>query len=245
MSPLSFGSNKNNIITAKKIPTSGLVLYLDGGSYSGSGSTWNDISSKGNDGTIFGSTYDSAAFKKGAFDFDGEDDYVSIADSSSLSFSNQLSVSMYISGYPALAENTTDYFSPIMKSSSNSWNDGFGFYYYSGVVSFFINQWDGSQTVSNEIFFTTATRPALYTATYDGSNIKLYGDDSLITQSSYSTAISNSSSPLNIGRGAGADYYWNKTIISTLIYNRALQKNEISDIFNVLDIRTSNLSFPL
>ena len=54
-----------------------LAFYLDAvnnKSYPGSGTTWKDISGKGNDGTTDGTTFDSEGF----FDFDGTNDNVKI-----------------------------------------------------------------------------------------------------------------------------------------------------------------------
>ena len=59
--------------------TSGLLLHLDAGnssSYSGSGNTWNDLSSSGNNGTINGATFNST---NKSFDFDGTNDYVGLS----------------------------------------------------------------------------------------------------------------------------------------------------------------------
>ena len=62
------------------IVTDGLVLALDAGStksYSGSGTTWKDLSGNGNNGTLVnGTTFDSG--NGGVFSFDGVDDYINI-----------------------------------------------------------------------------------------------------------------------------------------------------------------------
>ena len=62
-----------------RIVTDNIALYLDAGntkSYSGSGTTWTDISSKGNNGTLTnGPTFSSG--NGGAIVFDGTNDYVS------------------------------------------------------------------------------------------------------------------------------------------------------------------------
>ena len=58
-----------------RIVTDGLVLCLDANakrSYSGSGSTWSDVSGNDYDGTINGATYNSGGY----FAFDGSDDFV-------------------------------------------------------------------------------------------------------------------------------------------------------------------------
>ena len=60
-----------------RIVTDGLVLALDAAntkSYGGSGTTWTDLSSSGNNGTISGATYNSG--NGGYFDFNGINDSV-------------------------------------------------------------------------------------------------------------------------------------------------------------------------
>jgi len=63
-----------------KIVTNGLVLCLDAGnskSYPGSGTAWNDLSSRGNNGTLVnGVGYNSG--NKGSLIFDGVNDYVTL-----------------------------------------------------------------------------------------------------------------------------------------------------------------------
>ena len=70
------------------VVTDGLVLYLDAGnssSYPGSGTTWTDLSSSGNDASLInGVSYSSAS--GGHLSFDGSNDYVSETSSLSDSF---------------------------------------------------------------------------------------------------------------------------------------------------------------
>ena len=69
-----------------RIVTDNLVLALDAAntkSYDGSGTTWTDLSGKGNNGTISGATHTSGA--GGYFDFDGTNDYVSHSNDSFVS----------------------------------------------------------------------------------------------------------------------------------------------------------------
>ena len=77
----NFNALKNRFIVSSgstTIVTSGLILNLDAGnssSYSGSGTTWTDLSSSGNNGTLTnGPTYSSA--DGGSIVFDGTNDYV-------------------------------------------------------------------------------------------------------------------------------------------------------------------------
>jgi hypothetical protein len=67
----------------EKIVTDGLVLALDAAdknSYSGSGTTWNDLSGNGNSGTLT----NGPTFSNNSIVFDGTNDYNTIPDSTSL-----------------------------------------------------------------------------------------------------------------------------------------------------------------
>lgn len=67
-----------SVFAGPEIPNSGLVLHLDAGntrSYSGSGTTWADISGNGNNGT----TTSMPTYSSGALTFDGATNFVSVA----------------------------------------------------------------------------------------------------------------------------------------------------------------------
>jgi hypothetical protein len=76
------GIDYNSIIS-----TEGLIGYWDAAnpkSYSGSGSTWYDLSGRGNDGTLINGPIFNANTNKGAFTFDVTNDYVNFGNSSVL-----------------------------------------------------------------------------------------------------------------------------------------------------------------
>ena len=65
------------LIHSPRIVTDGLVLALDASnvkSYGGSGTTWTDLSTEGNNVTINGATYNSGS--PSYFEFDGTNDYL-------------------------------------------------------------------------------------------------------------------------------------------------------------------------
>ena len=66
-----------NVIGGESIITEQLILNLRWANYT-SGSTWNDSSGEGHNGTINGATYNSG--NGGYFDFDGTNDYININD---------------------------------------------------------------------------------------------------------------------------------------------------------------------
>ena len=67
------------------IITDGLILCLDAAdknSYPGSGTTWFDLSTQGNDATLSGPTYNTTSF--GNFNFDESNDYAKVDNTSCL-----------------------------------------------------------------------------------------------------------------------------------------------------------------
>ena len=83
-----------------RIVTDGLILALDAAntkSYpSSGGSTWYDLSGKGNNGTITNATFNS----DGYFAFEGSGDYISFASASELQFLNRLPYTLEVWMYP-------------------------------------------------------------------------------------------------------------------------------------------------
>jgi len=81
----------NNTSIGSIDSSSNLKLHLDASdssSYGGSGTTWSDLTSNNNDGTISGSPNFLSSTNGGIFDFDGSDDYVTIPHSTNLELSN-------------------------------------------------------------------------------------------------------------------------------------------------------------
>ena len=219
-----------------KIITDGLVLCLDAGntkSYPGSGTTWTDLSGNGNTGTLENGVGYSGS-NGGSLVFDGVNDYVNAGNNSSLSFTNNLTIQVWCSSN--ISDN--NYRTPLMKTTSTGWSNGYGFYQQGGNFYFFINQWNGAHRVS--VSKTTFSLTS-FVATYDGANLKLYENGILRqTGSSFTSNVSNSATNLEIGRGSGVnDYVWNGNIAQASIYNRALTASEIQQNFNALRGRFS------
>ena len=104
LSTLTIPNNGNYIISVgEEAPASivrdGLVVHLDAAdsnSYSGSGSSWNDISGNGNNFTLFGSpSYDSNT-NGGVINFDKIDDYAESISTSILNRNSYTKVAIYL-----------------------------------------------------------------------------------------------------------------------------------------------------
>ena len=226
-----------------QISLNGLVLALDAGntkSYPGSGSTWTDLSGRGNNETLVNSpTYNSS--NGGSFVFNGSTQYSS---SSALSGSFAL-FTVIIWFYPTSIAN---YQNPIdcnygayssgnvgprleMDSSgnlawaySNATTDNSSFYFHNVV----------SSGLSANTWYCAGI-------TYDGSTSTTYlnGSSTGLSRSAYGTptgfvGVMNN---VTIGKGfslGGAERIFAGRVANVQIYNRALSASEISQNFNAL-----------
>jgi hypothetical protein len=226
------------VYAGPEINESGLVLSLDAGntkSYPGSGTTWTDISGRGNNGTLTnGPTYSSA--NGGSIVFDGTNDYVDLGNSSSYSLSGRsFTIECWIrptaygdgSGGPNGA-----------KTAIGQWT-------YSGGIQ----GWRIEINNSNIIWYTTgvihSTPISLNEWTHiivtgNGTTTSFYKNSILVSGPTADTLtnITNSKSLL-----IGAllhdvyPYYYQGNISNARIYNRALSAAEVTQNYNALRAR--------
>ncbi|MCX6728371.1 MAG: prepilin-type N-terminal cleavage/methylation domain-containing protein [Candidatus Saccharibacteria bacterium] len=224
----TFVSNQNSGIV-----TSGLVLDLDAGntaSYPGSGVTWTDLSTSGNNATLTngpGFTTDGG----GAIVFNGTNQYGTITNNSSLYFTNGQTLIM------------------VMKHSAttlrrNPWNQAYG-----GAGTWThetgngINQYYGSNgadggsyvgaasaaTPRNVWNFMASTRSSTTQAWY------INGVQSSTTGNPFGI-IPATSANISIATGYTGNY-WQGSMSVILAYNRALTPSEINQDYNAIKSR--------
>jgi len=199
---------------------SGLVLYLDASnpnSYTGTGTTWTDLSGYGNDFTLANSpTFNTG--NGGYLQFDGVDDYAYLAVNSSISVGTACSLEMVIKN---------DY-SMRMGQAGNYWSYGFegaGFAHTSGPQGNITPYFDGS--TFHHYVFTWNQAQNNHTMFKDG--VSVY---------SFSPIYS-----FNAGGGGyfvlGGAYgpssfqsYGSPHIAMLRLYNRVLTGNEVQQNFN-------------
>lgn len=226
MIPFSFWNNEN-VVVGFPIVTDQLSMYLTAGnstSYPGSGTIWNDISAgNDNDAFILGPSFSSS--NGGQFSFNGSSNYADVSNHSTLNPTAQITLSMWLS-----CANDSGFRGAVMKTTDFNWNNGYGIFTNNGFVTFFINLYNGAHVVT--VYLGTFTMCNLV-GVYDGTNLKLYQNGSLIgTGSSYSTPISNSSGKLDIGRGSGASGYWSGIISEVALWRKGLSGTEVLNNFN-------------
>ncbi len=206
------------------IVESGLVLSLDAGntkSYTGSGTTWTDLSGRGNNGTLTnGVGYNSSNL--GSLSFDGVDDFISTT--YSVGTISQHTISCWIN-------KTNSQYSFILASSASLF---YGFEIYPSVIYTNITNNNYGQVSYNLNGYQNIA------FTYDGSQtgnsnrLKVYLNGILQTLSFTGTIPSSVSNipAIDIGKRSWTTRYSEGSIAQVSIYNRALSASEIQQNFN-------------
>ena len=227
-----YNSGNGKQITTTPIVQSGLVLNLDASrssSYTGTGTTWTDISGNGNNGTMTnGPVFGTAS--GGQITFDGINDYISLPDSSILQPSN-----ITISTWFKLNQFSTNY----VYGNANACVFRKGMYGYEISV-----RQDGKLLVfaysdvntQNQYLIDSISLNNWYNVvlTFGNSQMKVYINNVLVgTYSTNTNSIYYGGGGISIGRQGPWDmYYFNGNIGQTMVYNRALSATEITQNFN-------------
>ncbi len=210
-----------------KIVIDGLVLCLDAGnpkSYPGSGTTWNDLSGRGNNGTLTnGPTYNSA--NGGSLSFDGVDDHVNVNIPTSINAKTILA-------FVRVTSSGGDYI--VYGLDANGADNWFGV--NGNRVHLF-----GTQISDVNNFSLSGTTNILTNTWYqigctiDGTTAKVFLNG--IQENSVTQAFTIgawSTSPTIGRRGSIAQRYFPGNIANLQVYNRALTESEIQQNFNAL-----------
>ena len=200
----------------------GLVLNLDASntlSYPGSGTTWFDLTSNNNDGTLInGPTFDSA--NGGSIVFDGVNDYVSFSTITNniytIDFWYKMGGNNGTYGY--FASSGANGFAISEGGTANGLSFG-KFYYYNGSVN-----------ILSDIPSTSNWNHICVVINTTSNNLQIFGNSVQLnnfTISNMSTSVSN------IGRYVPNFFNMlNGNLASYKIYNRALSATEVLQNYN-------------
>jgi hypothetical protein len=217
-----------------RIITDGLVLCLDAAnpkSYGGSGTTWTDLSGRGNNGTLVnGVGY--VGTNGGALSFDGVNDYVNLGTPSSLTSlytsNNKVTVCAWVRINANVGQDI------IFDSGSNERIQ----------LDLFGNAFRFTITTSGGIIRTANNPLNINTwnyciGTYDGTNVSSYSNGSLVSQVGQTGNISSDTSNFIIGNYSILNYGYglNGNISQVSIYNRALSASEVKQNYNATKSR--------
>lgn len=218
------------ILTRNNIVTNGLVLYLDAAnkiSYSGTGTTWQDLSGNNNSGSLVnGPTFSTDG--GGSIDLDGTNDYISTTYGKNINpFNNPLTITVTIKPDDI---NTNQMFISTGQSRGNAdSNQRFYISIYNGYWDWGIrtSSWSGGNISAN-------TRWNEITICVDSTSARFYlNSNQIYTKSVNNTYVLND----NFWFGAhnfGGEYPFNGHISTIQIYNRALNSQEILQNYNAM-----------
>jgi hypothetical protein len=227
------------------IVSDNLFMHLDASnvsSYSGSGSTWTDLTGNGNNGTINGATWSST--DGGIFDFDGTNDTVQIAHNSSLSLSTsvQRTIQVWVKFdvLPGLNQQV-----PVFGKLSSSFAfDGYwgGLFSNGGVVRCTTNG-TSVQRISNSTLTVAADTWYLFTfisrITSLSNTTKVYINSTEYITAAHGTDGYTEANPLYLGWiGSGvSSLYLNGKIGACYFYTDGLSAAEVLQNFDATKSR--------
>lgn len=204
------------------IPRDGLVAF-----YPFTGNA-NDESDNSNDGTVNGATLtaDRHGNANSAYSFDGTDDFIEVADDTTLDIVGNITMSAWVN----LSEiNSSSIISKIRYNENIQGFEGYeiGTNGSSSDYTFFLN---GGFIESGSSSNQTGTWKHLVMV-YDVDMLKIYVDNVLIDEKFYDGGISANDFAMYIGNDP-VQVPTNGLIDDVAIYNKALSANEVSDLYN-------------
>jgi len=222
----SSGSSNNPIIM-----DANAVLWVDPGnssSYSGSGTTWTDLSGKGVTGTLTnGPTFTSSG--TGSYlNFDANNDYVSFGNNGNLNFgTGDFTVNIWM--YPTRWNDGNS--RGIIDKKSNDGSSGWTFYCDGGQPSKLNARLSGSNNFFSSSIVTISGWQ-LWTFVRSGSTIYWYKNSTLDATGSTSANLSDSAE-LQIGHSQTWNGYYEGRFGLVNAHNRALSSGEITTHWNL------------
>lgn len=210
-------------ITEAEPPTGDPSLVLALGFNEPSGTTTADASQYGNTGTLNGPTRTTAGKYGGALTFDGVNDWVTVANASTLNLTTGMTLEAWV--YPTVT--LTGWQSLLTKEmSGNS-----AYIIYANIVP--SNQTNmGIMIGSTEYILVGGPRPAAnvwthIAVTYDGAMMRFYINGTQTATQARTGSIVSSTGPLRIGGNSMWGEYFTGRIDDVRVYNRALSGSEI------------------
>ena len=186
-----------------------------------------DSSANGLDGTSHGNVATATGQLCSAASFSGNNsNYIEVADNAILNNFTKITVSAWV--YPT---DFKDWGTIVIKTTDDSWNDGWGLVSYTGEgakVRFFVNGYN-NETASVSVPVNQWTHIA---GVYNGRRARIYLNGKRKNQTRLT--FKNSTSPLYIGHefSGGTRDEWDGRIDEVKIWNSALSDSEVEDLYN-------------
>jgi len=196
----------------------------------------NDESGNGNNGTVNGATLttDRINLNNYAYSFSGNE-FISIPNSNTLN-SNYVTISVWFQ------TSSLSFGSLVYKTDPSAINEQYGIVLnYPNPNNSIWSIKNGNNCNSPGIGWQTLTLVQNLSdsiwhnliCTYDGTLSKIYLDNNLISNSTFSTDIIDAcGGEINIGKGYNSNYFYSGKIDDIGIWNRALTQDEITALYN-------------
>ena len=236
-------SNNFDEFTGASIVDGNVVLWLDTAqtaSYSGSGSTWTDLSTNALNGTLVGSPTFSTS--PANILFNGSSQRVSFSSNTAVQFLTKSSYTLQAWIYPTAIPATNSYQGIIDRESGSSPRDGWTFWLNGNAqastttMQFGAERFGSGTSTGAYINVTAASTLNVWqqvAVTYDGTTIKVYRNGAQIGTATSSVNITNSTSTLTLA-SRGTTEFLNGSISQVMVYNRAFSADEVQQNFNAL-----------
>ncbi len=198
-------------------PPTGLVAAW--GFDAGSGPQAADASGNGHAGTISGAAWSAAGRHGQALNFDGVNDWVTVADAAALDLTNRMTLSAWVR-----PDTLGAWRNLIMKETSA--NLAYSLYAHDGTrpASWVYTNQYRSAAGGSALPLNAWSHLAV---TYDGATLRLYRDGAQLAQTAFAQNMITSTQPLRIGGNNIWGEYFDGLIDEVRIYNRALSATEI------------------
>lgn len=227
----------NGIIdSGQKIITDGLVLHFDAAqlrSYSGSGTTWTDLSGNTNTGTLInGPTFDS--LNGGSIVLDGINDYVDIVGTASLN-SIYATQEVWVK-FSRVPHTSNEQIIARGNTSAGTFNIGKSL----STSRIFGNMRDSANTLHQIVGIGAINNGwNQLVITYNGTDFILYINavQSAFTTVANQTINTGGALIMNLGRNTTGAAITQGNVSITRIYNRALSATEVLQNFNATKSR--------
>lgn len=215
----------------------GPIMYLDAGRndsyYSGSlyqntGTNWYNVSGKNYNGTLNnGVTYSSN--NGGILNYDGVNDFVSVNDLGSLANWSAVTWVKFdtLNANPTVPAIITNRFGA--GDTKLNFVIGFGLTAYSQTIKAGIFNAGWATTTG---YTVVTNRWYNFTATYDGSALKLYVDGVLFNSTATSIVAATSTRGVAIGKRWDADDCIDGSIPVAIMYNKAISASDVTLLYN-------------
>jgi hypothetical protein len=186
-----------------------------------------DATGKGHTGTVSGATWSATGKNGGSLSFDGVNDWVTVVDANDLDLANGMTLSAWVNPTGAGA----DWQTVMLKESP-------GFMVYALYADTDTARPSAHVVIGGSDLDTRGTSTVAnnawthLTATYDGANLRLYVNGTLVSTRAVTGSMSASNGPLRIGGNATWGEWFGGLIDNVRLYGRALSAAEVQADMN-------------